>query len=224
MTDHEARVRSQYEMWLSSRSPIALYVRWYLRHGGPRYAEDLFGAMGSSAIDRVLDVGCATGFYLEWAFEHGHGTVRLAGLDLSPLLLEEAAARLEEARRAGVDVRLVQGSATALPFPDGTFDALLCNGVAKYLDDEMLGAFLGEAWRVLATGGGLAIADFGRTVPVQAAITSPRRLGIPTEHLRTDRQFCNVLTERGFSSVRGVPLKRLRRIPLTYEGAVGIKP
>jgi len=224
VTDREAHVRSQYEGWLSSRSPIALYVRWYLRHGGPRYAKDLFEAMGPSALPRVLDVGCATGFYLLWAFEQGWGNAMLAGLDLSPVMLEEAAARLEPARRAGGEVRLVDGSATALPFPDCTFDALLCNGVAKYLDDEMLAAFLGEAWRVLATGGRLAIADFGRAVPWQAAITPPRRFGIPTDHLRTEQRFCDALAERGFSRVRGVPLARLRRIPLTYEGAVGRKP
>lgn len=223
MTDHEGRVRSQYEDWLSGWSPVALYVRWYLRHGGARYAEDLFEAMGPPPIARVLDVGCATGFYLLWAYEHGYGKETLAGLDLCPGMLGEAASRLDPARRSGVEILLAEGSATELPFPDGTFDALLCNGVAKYLDDEMLGGFLGEAKRVLVSGGRLAIADFGRAVPAQAAIISPRRLGIPTNHLRTEQQLCDALTERGFSSVRGVPLKRLRRIPLTYEGAVGVR-
>jgi ubiquinone/menaquinone biosynthesis C-methylase UbiE len=224
VTDRETRVRSQYEDWLSGLSPTALYVRWYLRHGGARYAEDLFEAMGSSTFARVLDVGCATGFYLLSAFQHGHGRGMLAGLDLSPIMLKEASARLEPARRAGVDIRLVQGSARTLPFPDEAFDALVCNGVAKYLDDEMLSDFLGEAWRVLAPGGRLAVADFGRPVPLQAAITPPSRLGIPVDHLRTEQQFCDALTKQGFAHVRGVPLKRLKRIPLTYEGAVGMKP
>lgn len=223
MTDHEDRVRSQYEDWLSGWSPVALYVRWYLRHGGARYANDLFEAIGPPPIARVLDVGCATGFYLLWAYEHGFGTETLAGLDLCPGMLGEAATRLEPARSSGVEILLAEGSATALPFPDGTFDGLLCNGVVKYLDDEMLGGFLGEAMRVLVPGGRLVVADFGRAVPAQAAIMSPRGLGIPTDHLRTEQQLRDALTEQGFSNVREVPLTRLRRIPLTYEGVVGVR-
>ncbi|MBE0418241.1 MAG: class I SAM-dependent methyltransferase [Coriobacteriia bacterium] len=223
MGDREERVRAQYETWLGGRTPVALYVRWYLRHGGARDAPQLFGAMGGGPFGRVLDVGCATGFYLRWAFDHGHGHRVLAGVDLSTVMLSEAAARLCPAREAGVDVRLHQASATALPFPDGSFDALICNGVAKYLDDDMFSAFLVEAARVLTSGGKVAVADFGRPVALQSVIMPPGRFGIPVDYLRPSDTLCEALADHGFEGVTPVGLKRVRRIPLTYEGAVAAR-
>jgi len=35
MGSREERVHTQYETWLAGHTPVALYVRWYLRHGGP---------------------------------------------------------------------------------------------------------------------------------------------------------------------------------------------
>jgi SAM-dependent methyltransferase len=223
VSDREAGVRAQYERWLRGRSPVALYVRWYLRHGGARYARDLFDALSPSRFERVLDVGCATGFYLKWAFDHGYGSKVLAGVDLSSVMLEEASARLTSALRAGVDVLLVEGSATTLPFSDSSFDTLVCSGVVKYLDDAMLDRFLQEALRVLEPGGRIALAEFGRLVPLQAAITPPERFGVPTDHLRTDRELCEVLSANGFTGVGALSLSRLRRLPFTYEGAVGTR-
>lgn len=223
MDDREEHVRTQYESWLAGRTPVALYVRWYLRHGGARYAPPLFAALGSERFARVLDVGCATGVYLSWAFDHGYGQRLLAGVDLSPVMLSEATARLRPARDAGVDVRLRVASATALPFPDDSFDALICNGVAKYLDDEMLATFLTEAARVLRSGGRLAVADFGRPVALQSVIMPPSRFGIPVNHLRQAHTLCEALVDRGFEDVAPVRMRRLLRIPLSYEGAVGAR-
>ncbi len=169
----ESRVRAQYEEWLSRWTPVSLYVRWYLRHGGPRFAAPLFEAMGAGPFPRLLDVGCAAGVYLRWAFEQGHGSVELAGIDITPALLAEAADRLEPARAAGACVVLHEASAVSLPFTEASFDALICNGVVKYLDETMLDAFLSEALRVLAPGGRIALADFGRAVPVQSSLVSP---------------------------------------------------
>lgn len=221
MCNREGWVRAQYETWLAGHTPVALYVRWYLRHGGARYAPQLFSAMGDERFSRVLDVGCATGFYLKWAFDRGHGHSLLAGVDLSPVMLSEAAARLRPARDAGVDVRLHEASATALPFADDSFDALICNGVARYLDDEMLSLFLREAARVLRGGGRVAVADFGRPVALQSVILPPGRLGIPMDYLRQADRLCELLLGHGFQDVAAVSLKRIRRIPMTYEGAVG---
>lgn len=223
MGNREERIRAQYETWLAGYTPVALYVRWYLRHGGARYAQQLFAAMGDERASRVLDVGCATGFYLKWAFEQGYGCRVLAGVDLSPVMLSEAAARLRPAREAGVDVRLHEASAAALPFADDSFDALICNGVVKYLDDEMLSSFLAETARVLRSGGRVAVADFGRSMALQSIIMPPGRLGIPMDHLRQADRLCELLLDHGFEDVAPVSLKRTRRIAMTYEGAVATR-
>ena len=214
-------VESQYEGWLRGRSPVALYVRWYLRHRRPREAARIWEQIGTGIYPRVLDVGCAGGFYLRDAHERGHGGETLAGVDLSETLLEEARLRL-----AGISddthVVLERASATSLPFQGDVFDVVVSNGMVKYLDDDELGCFFAEARRILVRGGHLCIAEFARPVG-WGRIIDLDRIGIPTAHLRTGDQLANALARAGFIDVRSFDVDRIRRIPLTYEGAAGIR-
>src|SRR5207248_4430286 len=67
----------------------------------------------------VLDVGCGTGPVAITAARLG---ARVTGLDLTPELLEHAR---ENARIAEIEVEWHQGDAESLPFPDGSFDAVM---------------------------------------------------------------------------------------------------
>src|SRR5512133_4211333 len=64
--------------------------------------------------DRVLDACCGTGD-LALADERAGGTV--TGLDFSEPMLERA-------RRKSESIDWIQGDALALPFPNGSFDAV----------------------------------------------------------------------------------------------------
>jgi SAM-dependent methyltransferase len=69
--------------------------------------------------DDVLDVACGTGnAAIAAAQAGGHVT----GVDLTPALMDQAAARAAE---LGVDITLVEGDAEALPFADASFDVVL---------------------------------------------------------------------------------------------------
>ena len=88
------------------------------------------------ASTRVLDAGCGEG-----------------------ILVEEYAERLAI---TGVDAnyssaRVLHGSLTALPFPDGTFDRALCLDVLEHLSFEDQPRALGELFRVLRPGGELLV-------------------------------------------------------------------
>ncbi|GEM_PF-4058945 len=218
----EKDVDGQYGTWLSGRSPVALYVRWYLRHRKPREAGELWEQIGTGVFPKVLDAGCAGGFYLLDAYERGQGTSMLAGVDLSDTLLAEARSRLESVS-AHISVRLMRASATKLPFGEASFDVVLSNGMVKYLDDGALERFVSEAGRVLVSGGRLCVAEFGRPVGWGKHV-SLARLGIPMEHLRTAEELACVLAGAGFVDVRGFDIARIRRIPLTFEGSVGTRP
>jgi ubiquinone/menaquinone biosynthesis C-methylase UbiE len=90
---------------------------------------------------RLLDLGCGTGHYLRWARERGY---QVAGTDGSEAMLAEAR-RLNPA----ADLRLAP--AEALPFPDASFDAVLCIEVLRYL--PRIDPCLREMSRVLRPGG-----------------------------------------------------------------------
>lgn len=80
---------------------------------------------------RLLDVGCGTG---NVALEAAARGARVSGLDPARRLLDVAA---ERARREGVQLDLVPGDAQSMPWPDGTFDAVVsCVGVVFAPDQQ----------------------------------------------------------------------------------------
>jgi SAM-dependent methyltransferase len=115
-------------------------VRQYLR------AEVDFLAARLAPEDVVLDLGCGYGRTLPAFADAGAFAV---GVDTSAESLRLAAERLH-ARR---DCVLVHADALALPFPDGSFDAVACiqNGISAFHCDRR--ALIEEALRVLRPGG-----------------------------------------------------------------------
>jgi ubiquinone/menaquinone biosynthesis C-methylase UbiE len=110
-----------------------------------------------SAGERVLDVGCGSGAVTRdiarRVGEHGLAV----GLDPSPELLA-LARRLAEG--AGLDDRTEfrEGNALRLPFPDGSFDVVVCATVLSHVPEGE--AAIPELARVLRPGGRLGVFDF----------------------------------------------------------------
>src|SRR5512145_1094480 len=103
----------------------------------------------------VLDVATGTGLVASELLRRGF---RVTGLDQSPEML--AVAR----RRFADRVTLVESSAEALPFPDGSFDHLTFTYLLRYVDDP--GATLAELARVVRPGGAVASLEFGVPGPL----------------------------------------------------------
>jgi 2-polyprenyl-6-hydroxyphenyl methylase/3-demethylubiquinone-9 3-methyltransferase len=102
---------------------------------------------------RVLDVGCGAGFLTNELARRGHQVV---GLDAAADSLEVAAAH-----DVTGDVNYVQGDARALPWPDGTFDAVCAMDLLEHVEEP--GQVVEEAARVLAPGGRFYFHTFNRT-------------------------------------------------------------
>jgi demethylmenaquinone methyltransferase/2-methoxy-6-polyprenyl-1,4-benzoquinol methylase len=94
--------------------------------------------------DRVLDVGCGTGFATEGLLEH---TENVHGLDQSVHQLEKAWDKLGKHD----PVSFYRGDAERLPFKDDTFDVVWSSGSIEYWPDPV--ATLRDMRRVVKPGG-----------------------------------------------------------------------
>ncbi len=122
-----------------------LMVPALLREWAPRVA----AAARIRSGERVLDVACGTGTLAREAAALTGPTGTVNGLDPDPEMLAAA-------RRRAPDLVWRQGVAEALPYADGVFDAVICQFGLPFFSDRR--AALGEARRVLAPGGRLAVA------------------------------------------------------------------
>lgn len=106
--------------------------------------DPLLDAAGVAAGSRVLDVGTGSGVAAARALARG---AAVTGIDFSDAMLAEA-------RRTVPGVEFRSASAEALPFSDGTFDAVVANATLHHLGEPEKA--LAEARRVLIAGGRIA--------------------------------------------------------------------
>jgi len=136
-------------------------------YGGYRYdgrwrpvAKDIVAYFGLKPGDKVLDVGCAKGFLVKDLLEIG---IDAYGIDVSEYALTHC-----EPEVVG---RLQIGSADRLPFPDGSFQAVLAINTIHNLPRERCAVALREIER-LAPGKGFVQVDSYLTAEQKAIFES----------------------------------------------------
>jgi ubiquinone/menaquinone biosynthesis C-methylase UbiE len=138
-------------------------TRWYdpvvrLTTRESTFKDALLSAAALQAGDVVLDVGCGTGTLAISAARAQPGA-RVTGLDGDAEVLAMAH---RKADRAGVTISLEQALSTRMPFPDGKFTVVFSSLFFHHLQPEDKRGTLAEIHRVLAPGGRLHVADWGR--------------------------------------------------------------
>ena len=108
--------------------------------------------------DRTLDLCCGTG---DLAFALARHGAEVTGLDFSEKMLEVAEARrLKNSKLETQNLKLVQGDAQQIPFPDNSFDAVTVGYGLRNLTSWEKG--LEEMIRVAKSGGRIVILEFGK--------------------------------------------------------------
>lgn len=129
--------------------------------------------------ERYLDAGCGDGRYLGALAGLPARPRRIEATDISGRILEVACAAAAD---AGVEVEPVRANLEALPFPDGSFDVVLCTQVIEHLVDP--GRGLAEIARVLAPGGHAVITTDHRGNLVTKLLNLPRTIAVRALRLR----------------------------------------
>jgi ubiquinone/menaquinone biosynthesis C-methylase UbiE len=136
---------------------------WYARNTA-RDAPD-FAALAERATaalppgSRILEVAPGPGYL---AIEVARrGAYHVTGLDISHSFVAIAD---RNARAAHVDIDFHQGNASAMPFPENTFDLILCRAAFKNFSQPV--AAMNEMHRVLKGGGRALIVDLRKDASI----------------------------------------------------------
>jgi SAM-dependent methyltransferase len=142
---------------------------------------------GREAV-RLLDVGCGTGYALNW-LRGRYAVERAYGVDLSP----HAAAlwRLRDLDTVAL------ASADQIPFSANAFDLVTCFDVIYQLDDEGARRAVSEMHRVLKPGGVLFIRE-----PAYEWMRGGHDVAVATRHRYTRGELKRLLESAGFETRR----------------------
>jgi SAM-dependent methyltransferase len=116
-----------------------------------------FGLLPIQPGERLLDLGCGAGRH---AFEAARRGARVVALDMDKSELSEVTAIFAAMAEAGeipdgASGTAVNGDATLLPFPDGSFDKVIAAEVLEHLPADQNA--MNEIARILRPGGVAAV-------------------------------------------------------------------
>ncbi len=114
-----------------------------------------FGLGPVNKGEAVLDIGCGAGVDTLVAAIMVGPEGKATGIDLTPDMLKQAKISLKKTSLENVTFQ--EASAEQLPFPDGTFDVVISNGVFNLIPDKAKA--LREVKRVLKLSGRFLLAD-----------------------------------------------------------------
>lgn len=101
--------------------------------------------------EKILDAGCGGGRNLMYFLKQGH---EVYGIDQSPEAIAEVRKLALQLAPQLPQQNFSTGTLEQLPYPDATFDLVICSAVLHFAHDEAhFDSMLRSLWRVLQPGG-----------------------------------------------------------------------
>lgn len=152
--------------------------------------------------ETVLDLGSGGGFDCFLAAQAVGDSGHVIGVDMTPEMIERARESAENNGNANVEFRL--GEIEHLPVANTSVDVIISNCVINLSPEK--GQVFREAFRVLRSGGRLAISDVVQTAPFPDGIRSdPDALSACISGAATIETLEALLDAVGFEAVSIVP-------------------
>ena len=204
----------------------------YDRYLGPLlfhdFADDLAGRLTLKPGMRVLETACGTGIVTQRLLDRmrGHGT--LVATDLNDAMI--AHGRRHVTAEPGL-VEWQTADATKLPFPDGSFDAVVCQFGLMFLPDKAAG--IREAFRVLKPRGRYLFSVFEAIAcnPIQRITHETVATFFPADpptfytvpfSLHDPEPTRALLEAAGFGQIAWTHLEKTGTSPSAAEAATGL--
>ena len=145
-------------------------------------------------FERILDIGCGTGVLLH-KLSLCYPKVQFDGLDLSDQMIAQAKAKSLQ------NVTLIQGDAENPPYPDDTFDVLMCTSSFHHYPNpqQAIQAF----YRILKPGGLLILCDMALPTPIRFLANKIwfRIIRSGDVHTYSKTEIESILADQHFSNV-----------------------
>lgn len=118
---------------------------------------DILRELELEPFEDLLDAGCGPGSMIAILEEKMPGK-HYTGMDLTPAMIEEAG------RKHLPDAEFITGDCENMPFPDDSFDVILCSNSAHHYPE--IEKFYQSVCRCLRPGGRLILRDFTSDNPI----------------------------------------------------------
>jgi ubiquinone/menaquinone biosynthesis C-methylase UbiE len=186
MADANEKLRTEFNQWAAEGRGEQMESHHL------SIARQTVARMGLKPGDRVLDLGCGTGWVTRWLAEAVEGGPGMAvGLDIS----NEMIARARSASLSVENVLFAVAAAEEIPWREEYFESALSIESFYYYPDQE--AVLRELYRVLVPGGRLfLLINLYKENPY--SLLWVEKLKVPV-HVRSEAEYEQMLRAQGFT-------------------------
>ena len=201
-----------------------LYERETVHTLGRPLAELMLARVALHPGDRILDAACGTGIVTRVAVQRHGDLGHAVGVDLNAGMLDVARAN-SPATRVPIDWR--QADVCALPFPEASFEVVLCQQGLQFVPDPLVA--LREMRRVLVPGGRLAFTVFSEIPVYYEALADALAHYVSADAatsclsrytLREATTLRQLVEDAGFGAIEMHVLEVMRRMPASPKSVV----